>query len=273
MPSSSLSTSGAPMSPAWMISETPRRAAIASGRTRPWVSEMTPTTTGPACGARSGTAPLVAPLDRPAMRTGEREHAVVAARPRREPQLEQQLFSRRLQTQPGEWHGARRMRAGFGHRPTQARALVAGEVLDHARVEDDPRRARRVAAELALEPLDRVRAIDRDRHPRRDLERTAQQTPALRLIGPHVRLQRQAAVLRQRIDRRQVAAAPRPDRHGRIERALVAREPVGDANRRRPVAEAAVTALVAEVIPAEIEPGAGSDLEERQRQTRLACDG
>ena len=37
------STSGLPMSPAWTITSDPRNAATASGRSRPCVSEMTPT--------------------------------------------------------------------------------------------------------------------------------------------------------------------------------------------------------------------------------------
>src|SRR5262245_48728536 len=36
-------TSGAPTSPAWMMRSAPLSAAIASGRSNPWVSEMTPT--------------------------------------------------------------------------------------------------------------------------------------------------------------------------------------------------------------------------------------
>ena len=39
---SAASTSGAPMSPAWMMCWAPCNAASASGRSRPWVSEMTP---------------------------------------------------------------------------------------------------------------------------------------------------------------------------------------------------------------------------------------
>jgi hypothetical protein len=39
---SATSTSGAQMSPAWMMCWAPCKAASASGRSRPWVSEMTP---------------------------------------------------------------------------------------------------------------------------------------------------------------------------------------------------------------------------------------
>src|SRR5690606_27268710 len=41
--SSSRSTSGLPTSPACTIASQPARAAFASGRSSPWVSEMTPT--------------------------------------------------------------------------------------------------------------------------------------------------------------------------------------------------------------------------------------
>src|SRR5215831_14261865 len=40
------STSGLPTSPAWTMRCDPRRAATASGRRRPWVSEITPTLMG-----------------------------------------------------------------------------------------------------------------------------------------------------------------------------------------------------------------------------------
>ena len=39
-------TSGRPISPAWMMCATPARHCSASGRSTPWVSEMTPILTG-----------------------------------------------------------------------------------------------------------------------------------------------------------------------------------------------------------------------------------
>ena len=56
---SASSTSGRPTSPAWMMRSEPRSAAIASGRSRPCVSEMTPTTVSlpllmVRCGCRLG---------------------------------------------------------------------------------------------------------------------------------------------------------------------------------------------------------------------------
>jgi len=55
--------SGAPMSPAWMMKADPSRAANASGRSRPWVSEITPI-----CviftGYRVGAGVLTCPAER-----------------------------------------------------------------------------------------------------------------------------------------------------------------------------------------------------------------
>src|ERR1700733_6917854 len=42
MASSFFRISGSPISPAWMMWSDPRRARSASGRSKPWVSEMTP---------------------------------------------------------------------------------------------------------------------------------------------------------------------------------------------------------------------------------------
>src|SRR6266550_4161668 len=63
---SASNTAGAPMSPQWTMRSDPRSRSTASGRIRPWVSEITPTTCRPDLSPRTFDVPMpLGPLGRP----------------------------------------------------------------------------------------------------------------------------------------------------------------------------------------------------------------
>jgi hypothetical protein len=135
-----------------------------------------------------------------------------------------------------------------------------------------------VAAPLAQrrgpQPGEQVGLLDAGGHRRGDLEGAAQAGEASRHVGPHVGEQRKAPVLAGRVDRPRVAATPlddaRRDPEGWPPGVC---EQLGEAHGGVLGSPAGSALLVAVVVPAKVEPGARPELEEPQRQARLAGDG
>ena len=111
-----------------------------------------------------------------------------------------------------------------------------------------------------------VGSIDRGGHPPRHLDGRLEAGEALHLVGPHVRHQGEAALGRGGVER--VAVAPAALGHlepGR-EVGRVALPHPGEAHRAVRVAAHHPPGVVGEVVPAQVQPGAGADLEDPQRE-------
>ena len=89
---------------------------------------------------------------------------------------------------------------------------------------DDGRDAARARGEMAPDPGAGIGRVDARRYGARHLDRSAQERQALQLIRPHVRLQREGAVVARRVEGIRVAAVARDHPHGDVAAWIRARE-------------------------------------------------
>ena len=174
--------------------------------------------------------------------------------------------ARRLEGEPGHRALCRRLGArGFDHRrEIPARCRV--EILQHDRVIDHHRLAGPPVGQAVGGPIEGVGRIDPHAHLACQGDGRPQAGETIQLLGPDIALQTQPRLGIGEVDRPPVAGLPPRDDRLDIQPRGGASPVRGQGQARIASRPAMRTQMKGKAVPAEIEPGAGADLMQAQRQ-------
>ena len=205
-----------------------------------------------------------------ALEPGRGQCLLVAARPRGEPDVGH--GPRGFHAQPGQRRARRGLRTGGLQRRSHPVPALTREVLQDDGVKDDGAGAGDRRRDLGFDPLAGVGLVDADGMAAGQVEGTAQPVQPLDVVRPHERHQREASVIAQRVDRRDVTASTVGDG----ERATEIRRPI-DPHVVEHQWTGRITDLdraghVAVALPAQQQPRRATDLPQSQRQPGSTSD-
>src|SRR5215470_15686405 len=149
------------------------------------------------------------------MKTGSREQLVFAARPESQADLSDVVAW--LEPKPGKRPAVSGVLSGRVNCTLDTRAVDLGQVLPYDRVVDHRRHTGNAIGKHSLDPIRRIRLIHVGGYAACNLYCRRQLVKTFHLIGPHIRLQREAAIFGARVNWRSIATAPLDDVHRDIE--------------------------------------------------------